>query len=258
MFFLGNRRWEYDLLYSQSMGGVVDTGRTPTSPHTTAVPMDSINLREWLALIAMVGFNHFARGVKHLGNEFERGEKGTLHFKDAQLLIAFGYMSDTTGKLFFGQKFPGRHVKDRFDRDFRATLYSLREGLKKPITLVDVMVRLAIDERAIKALLSPTEFTTWFGVWNQEPWDLPKKYVEEMDFYFNPVHVVLRKPLEVWDFVAYSEATSRVYSHYTAGCGHQRGSTFADAHAASHADTHHRHELPSADERVLPGWKSAG
>ena len=55
MFFLGNRRWEYDLLYNQSMGGVIDTGRTPTSPHTTAVPMDSINLREWLALIAMVG-----------------------------------------------------------------------------------------------------------------------------------------------------------------------------------------------------------
>ena len=135
-----------------------------------------------------------------------------MHFKDAQLLIAFGYMSDTTRKLFFGQKFSGRHVRDRFDRDFRATLYSLREGLKRPITLVEVMVRLAIDERAIKALLSPTEFTTWFGVWNQEPWDLPKKYVEEMDFYFNPVHVVLGKPLEVWDFVAYSEATSRVAS----------------------------------------------
>ena len=167
MFFLGNRRWEYDLLYSQSMGGVVDTGRTPTSPHTTAVPMDSINLRKWLALIAMVGFNHFARGIKHLGSEFERGEKGTLHFKDAQLLIAFGYMSDTTRKLFFGQKFPGRHVRDRFDRDFRATLYSLREGLKRPITLVDVMVRLAIDERAMKALLSPTEFTDL--VWSVEP-----------------------------------------------------------------------------------------
>ena len=193
-FFFGNKRWERDCMVTyEGEQPQVDMSRRPTSPNVPGAMLAEVSLREWMALIAYVGYEHFARGLLHIANEMNRTDGSQFGLEDGDLLLLRGYMTETTRTMFFGKDPVSKNGWTEFRWRVKATLLDLRMRLGRPITLADAMVRFGVDAEAMRQLLSPSDHHAWFGAWHQEPWEMPKRYMTQMRCCFSPVLVIKQR-----------------------------------------------------------------